>query len=128
MQIVEEAKNFLSGGGVEVAGGFVAQQNGRAKNESAGDGHALALAAGKLVGTMVRADLESHALQHRRGALFRFAPPQALQSQREGGIFESGERGEEIESLKDHANFFPPQAGAPVVVERGQLNALQLDR
>src|ERR1700692_2911816 len=114
MKIIEEAKNFLSGGRIEVAGGFVAEQNGRAKYESAGNRHALALASGKFVGPMVRPDLEPHALQHHRCALIRFAPPQALQTERQGDIFERGERGEEVESLEDHSNFFPPKAGAPV--------------
>ena len=87
VKIVEQAKNFLSGGRIEIAGGFIAQQNGRTKDQGAGDGHALALASGKLVGTMVRPDFEPHALQHGRGALLRFAPPQALQAAAAGRHF-----------------------------------------
>src|SRR5580692_3544702 len=77
---------------------------------------------------MVRPNLEPHALQHRRSALVGFTPPQALQAERQGDIFERGERGEKVECLEDHSKFFPPKAGAPVVVESGQLDPLQLDR
>jgi len=48
--------------------------------------------------------------QHGRGALIRFVPPHSLQTERQGQIFERGERGEEIEGLEDHSKFFPPQA------------------
>src|ERR1700692_3830293 len=47
MKIVEEAKDIFSRGGIQIAGGLVAEQNGRAKDERAGDGHSLALTAGK---------------------------------------------------------------------------------
>src|SRR5580704_6035728 len=128
MQIVQEAKDLYSGGRVEVAGGFVAKQDGRTKNERAGDGHALALASGKLVRAMVRTHFESHSLEHGCGTVVGFLPAHTLQTERKGHIFERAERGEKVESLEDHPKFFPPQAGAPVVIEVGQLDALQLDR
>src|SRR3954447_23050656 len=41
------------GGGVQVAGGFVRQQDARLVDDGAGDGHALLLAAGEFVGHAV---------------------------------------------------------------------------
>ena len=89
MKVVEEAKDIFSRGGVEIAGGLVPEQNGRAKNERAGDGHSLALTSGKFVGTMMRASLESHALQHCFGALFGFAPPRGLANAAAGRHFQA---------------------------------------
>jgi hypothetical protein len=44
MEFLEEAQYGLPCGLVEVAGGFVGQDDGRAAYERPGDGHALALA------------------------------------------------------------------------------------
>ena len=41
--------------GVEIAGGLIGQQDRREDAERAGDGYALALAAGEFVGQMVQA-------------------------------------------------------------------------
>ncbi len=89
VQIVEQAKNFVSGVRIEIAGGFVAQQNRRTKHQRAGDGHALALAAGKLVRAMMRAHLESDALQHGQGTLVRLALAHTLQTQRQRDVFDA---------------------------------------
>jgi hypothetical protein len=42
-EILEEGEDVLSGGGVEVAGGLVANDEGRVVGEGAGDGGALLL-------------------------------------------------------------------------------------
>ena len=48
---------------VQVAGGFVGQNDGRLVDQGAGDGHPLLLAAGKLVGMMVDAVGQAHPFQ-----------------------------------------------------------------
>ena len=45
VQAIEERHDFVSRGGVEVASGFVGENDGRAIDQGAGDGDALALAA-----------------------------------------------------------------------------------
>ena len=45
---------------VEVAGGLVRQQDFRVVGKAAGDGDALALAGGKLIGILLEAVLEPH--------------------------------------------------------------------
>jgi hypothetical protein len=54
VQVVEEIEDFFAGLGVEVAGGFVGEDDERAVGKGAGDGDALLLAAGKLVGLVIR--------------------------------------------------------------------------
>ena len=115
MQIVKEAKNFVAGFRVEISGGLVCQQQRRIENESAGDGDALAFAAGKFVWQMASTRAETDAIEKFRGAQFGFAAAQSLQAQRERCIFQSAQRRQQIESLKNHANFFTARASAKVV-------------
>lgn len=51
----DELDDGVTGGGVEIAGGFVGEKNRRLVDEGAGDGGALKLSAGKLVGPVVGA-------------------------------------------------------------------------
>src|SRR3712207_4001869 len=52
VQRFEQRQHGLAGGRVEVAGGLVGQQHRRAGDQGAGDGDALLLAAGHLVGAV----------------------------------------------------------------------------
>ena len=49
----DELDDGATGGGVEIAGGFVGEKNRRLVDEGAGDGGALKLSARELVGAMV---------------------------------------------------------------------------
>ena len=51
----DEFDDGVTGGGVEIAGGFVGEKNRRLVDEGAGDGGALKLSAGELVGAVVGA-------------------------------------------------------------------------
>ena len=66
---VEERHDLEAGFGVEVAGGLVGQDDGGAVDQRAGDGDALALAAGELVGLVVHAGFEAHVGERFLGAL-----------------------------------------------------------
>ena len=48
----EEIDHGGAGSGVEIAGGLVGEEDGRAVDESAGEGGALHLAAGELMGSV----------------------------------------------------------------------------
>ena len=61
----------IAGFGVEVAGGFVGEDDGGLVDEGAGDGDALALTAGELVGLVVHAGLEADGGEGSFGALER---------------------------------------------------------
>jgi hypothetical protein len=51
----DELDDGVTGGGVEIAGGFVGEKNRRLVDEGAGDGGALKLPSGELVGAVVGA-------------------------------------------------------------------------
>ena len=53
MQIADQAQDLGAGVSVEVAGRLVGEQDRRIDRQRAGDGDALALAAGELVGQVV---------------------------------------------------------------------------
>ena len=101
---------------------------GRTEDEGAGDGHALALAAGKLIGAMVRPDLESHALQHRGGRSSVSCLRTPCKRSGRATFSSAVSVGSRLKVWKIMPNFSAPQAGAPVVIQRGKLNALQLNR
>ena len=54
VEALEELEDFVGRFAVQVAGGFVGQDDGRFVQQGAGDGDALLLAAGELVGHFVR--------------------------------------------------------------------------
>ena len=69
VELVEEGHDLVAGLGVEVSGGLVGEDDGGAVDEGAGDGDALALAAGELVGLVHHAGAEVDGLEHGLGAL-----------------------------------------------------------
>ena len=58
--VPEDADYFVTGGGVERPGGFVGEQEPAGPNEGAGNGDALGLAAGNLLGETIEHVIESH--------------------------------------------------------------------
>jgi hypothetical protein len=76
-------------------------------HQRAGDGDALALAAGELVRETAREAAHIDPLQglERPLARARFAG----QEQRQFHVFQSGQRGKKLEELEHEADFPPPQ-------------------
>jgi hypothetical protein len=52
LKFVEEAKNFLSRGRVEISRRFIGQKQGRAKDERSRNGYPLTLSTGEFVWTV----------------------------------------------------------------------------
>ena len=55
VELLEEGHHFEGGAAVEIASRFIGQQQGGPVDQSAGNGHALLLAAGKLGWLVVEA-------------------------------------------------------------------------
>ena len=114
----EDVHDGASGGGVEVAGGFVGEEEGGLIDEGAGDGDALAFAAGELVGAVFEAGFEAEGGEEGDG--FGFGGPGADDGFVEGGadhggeegVFEDGEFGEEVVELEDEAEGVVAEVGA----------------
>ena len=90
---------------VEVACRFVGGEDGRIGGEGAGDGDALLLSAGEFGREFVGLVFDFHQAEQFHGAVTAFT---------EGGcgakihgqhhVFERGQRGKQLEELKDHAD------------------------
>ena len=55
VQAIQQFQNFMGTGGIEIAGGFVSQDQVRVGDQSASQRNALFLTAGKLAGEMMDA-------------------------------------------------------------------------
>ncbi len=60
VQALQDLQNLCSGMAVEIACGLIGQQKSRVADDGAGNGHALFLAAGKLLGQMADAFFQSN--------------------------------------------------------------------
>jgi hypothetical protein len=121
----QELDDLRPGGGVEVAGGLVGQDEPRPQRQGPGDRHALLLAAGELGGVVVGAVGEPHGRKELAGPVERAGP--AGQLQRHRHVLERGERGDQVVGLEHEADAVPAQARQRVLVEAGDLHAVQHD-
>ncbi len=103
IELVEEIENFLAGFAIEIAGGFIGKDDDGAVGKCTGDGDTLLLAAGELIGLMVKAVLQSD-LSGKPGAggdhvsVFGTAVVHGYRD-----VFDDTELLDEIVALKDEA-------------------------
>ncbi len=122
----EEGHDFLAGFGVEVAGRLVGEDDGGLTDEGAGDGDALALAAGHFVGLVVDAVSEADIGQRFEGGLAAFVGGDAGVNQGQFDIAEGGGAGQEVESLEDEADFAVANFGEFVVIQLADVGAVEV--
>ncbi len=101
VELEEEVDDLAAGGGIEVAGRFVGEEEGGVVAEGAGDGDALLLAAGEFGGAMVLARSEADLVEE-AGADGGIAAAGELGGELD--VFEGGEFGEEVVGLEDEAD------------------------
>lgn len=85
---VEYIQNIAAHVGIEIAGRFIGENNGRIGYQCPGYGHTLALAAGKLIGFMVGAVRQAY--RGKRGTGLGFGIVATGIEQRQFDIFEGG--------------------------------------
>ncbi len=107
----ENRHHFLGGVGVECAGGFVGQDQGGTVDDRAGDGDALLLTAGELVGFVVESVAEADAIEGSGGAIEAFARWDVAVDRRQHDVFEGAEGSEQMELLEDEAEFLVADFG-----------------
>jgi hypothetical protein len=117
----EERHDFRAVFGIEVAGGFVGEEDIGIVDKGAGDGGALLFAPGEFGGEMVKAVAEADFFEGIGGGVCG-----AFQADHggEANIFEGGEFGEEEVILKDVAHVTIAQAGeagAGAVIDGGAV-------
>src|SRR5690348_13572635 len=69
IEVFQEFHDFFAAGAIKVAGRLVSNDNAGLHSQSAGNGHALALAAGELIRPMLQPITQTHSLQALGGAL-----------------------------------------------------------
>ena len=117
VEVVEERHDLLAGLGVEVAGGLVGEDDGGTVDQRAGDGDALALAAGELVGLVHHAGAEVDGLEDGLGAFGALGGGRAVVDERQLDVVEGGGAGEQVEGLEDEADLLVADAGQLVIVQ-----------
>ena len=114
----EGVHDGAAGLGVEIAGGFVGEEEGGLVDEGAGDGDALAFAAGELGGAVFEAGFEAEVFEEGDGFGFAGAGadegfvPGGGDHGGEEGVFEDVEFGEEVVELEDEAEGVVAEVGA----------------
>ena len=102
-------EHFHDAGGVhavQIAGGLIGQQDGGLVGQSTGNGYALALSGGKLVGILVKAVFKAHLAQQRLGALGAVAWRRCSRPSMGTCTFSRAlQRGQQIKGLEDETHL-----------------------
>ena len=101
--------NSASTSAAEARGRLVREQHAGARDDGARDGDALLLTAGKRVRQMLHAVAKTDREQRRPGARKAYRARNAADGERQRGIFERGQAGEQLKLLKNKADL----GGAP---------------
>ena len=127
IEFLEHAHDFRAGAGIEIAGGLVCQEQGGLVGERPGDGDALLLAAGELVGFVACAVPEADGIQGLQGTLAQLGSGQALAAVEHGqlDVLQGGGSGQEVEALEDEADLLVSNVGQLVAVELRHVEAVQ---
>ena len=94
-------------------------------DQGAGDGDALALAAGELVGLVHHARFHADGRQRALARSTRSSAGDAGVNQRQFDVVQRGGAGQQVESLEDEADFFVADARQFVVVQFADQLAVQ---
>ncbi len=123
---MEGLEHHAAGGGVQVARGLVGEDDRRVVHERAGDGHALHLAAGELVGAVVVVvNGQARRREGRYGPLLALATRAVGVDERELHVVEHAHAREQVEALEHEADALGADLGELAVVELGHVQALE---
>jgi len=125
VEVVEEGHDLVAGLGIQVAGGFVGEDDGGPIDEGSGDGDALALATGEFIRLVHHAGAEIDGGEHLLGAEDAFGGRGAVIDERQFYIMERGGAGEQVEGLEDEANLLVSDAGKLIVVQLRDIVAVE---
>jgi hypothetical protein len=124
VETAHERDDLVGALGVQVAGRLVGPHDRGVVDERTGDRHALALAAGQLVGKVVGAVGDADELQRLHGAAACRCGTVARNEQRQLDVLDRRQHGDEVVELKHESH--PPSAvvRAPAVGHRRQRRTL----
>ena len=101
----DEVENEPSAGAVEVTGGFIGKEHRRTVRQASRYGDALPFASGQFRGKMVEPMFQANRLQKFKSASRSLRSPAVRFEHRYLHVFERCEGGQQMESLKDKADF-----------------------
>src|SRR6266576_444197 len=114
---LQQVENLVAGFAVQIARGFVAEQQRWVRDNRARDAHTLLLAAGELAGIMFGAVCQAYDIQRCRHVLFPLGFRQVRQEQRQLHVAFRGEHGKQVVELENKADVPRPPGGEPAVGE-----------
>ncbi len=103
--VEKQVQRHRRGFAVEIARGLVGKHELRLRDQRAGNGHALALAARKLAWAVLQPRAQAHALQHLRGDGMRSFSRCAANAQRHGHVVERAEFHQQVVKLIHEADM-----------------------
>ena len=125
IELLEDLHNLLAGFGVQCAGGFVRQQHLGVVHNRSGNGHTLALTAGKLGGLKVDPVAQAHSLQSFSGDFLALFAAHTCIEQGQCHIVQGGLPGQQVKALKHKANAVQPHIGKFGIAALGNVLSLQ---
>jgi hypothetical protein len=117
VEVIDELQNLLTGVRIKIAGRFIGKQYRRINGKRSSNRNTLALAPRKFIGKMVNAVPELHQFEKLLRAVFNFLSRPLAQMQRQRDVFETIQRGKEIEELENEADLIAPNPGQIIVRE-----------
>ena len=123
VQAFEQGHDVGGGHPVQVAGGFVGHDDVRVGDDGPGDGHALLLAAGKLVGLVVGAVGQAHGGQGGQGVVAPGGGGKACEQKRQLDVFLGGQDRNEVVELEDEAHVAASPHGQFTFRQGGDVRA-----
>ena len=105
---LQDAQHFVGGVRIEVAGRFVGHDERGVSDESARDGHALFLAAGKLARQVIAAIAQADQIEGCIGLLATFLATESREEQRQFDVLKRRQHRDQVEGLKDEPDVLVP--------------------
>src|SRR6185503_11003344 len=105
VQLAQQIHNRFAVRGIQITGRLVGQKYERIARYRSRDCDSLLLAAGELAWKMLASVSHAHALESFSHSLLAFNGPQTTICQRKLDVLEDREVADQIEALKDEANF-----------------------
>ena len=125
VQIVQQGHHAGGGGGVQIAGWLVREQEARRANQGSGNRDPLLLATGELRRQVAHAAAQTHPIQNFGYTLFAFRRAHAAIAQRHVHVVEDAEFGDQVETLKHEADLLAAQLRAGAVVQIRNVFAIE---
>ena len=120
MELLEDVHEVHGQVEIEVARGFVGQDQLRVGDHGPGDGHPLLLAAREPLARRIALGLKAQSADHGPHAPLQMGALHAAHLQGHGHVVEDSAVGQDLEVLKDHAHLAPQFRDVPFLqgVER----------